>query len=138
MPDDTMNDTGTMNDTTPTRAAAAGGFAADCQTRLALDLLSGTWTGVVLWTLRDGPLRPRHLRDRIGGISHKVLTETLRRLEQNGLVTRRRYAEAPPRVEYELTGPGRGMLEPLAALGRWTEYYADEVLDAQERALSGR
>ncbi|MGP4027826.1 winged helix-turn-helix transcriptional regulator [Actinomadura sp. 3N407] len=112
-------------------------FAADCQTRLGLDLLSGTWTGVVLWTLRTGPMRPRQLRDRIGGISHKVLNETLRRLEQNGLVTRRRYAEAPPRVEYELTGPGRGMLEPLFALSRWTERYADEVLDAQERAVSG-
>lgn len=113
-------------------------FAADCQTRLGLDLLSGTWTGVVLWTLRDGPLRPRELQGRIGGISHKVLNETLRRLERNGLVVRRRYAEAPPRVEYELTGPGRGMLDPLLALGRWTERYADEVLDAQERRLSGR
>ncbi|RFS85840.1 transcriptional regulator [Actinomadura spongiicola] len=111
-------------------------YAADCQTRLALDLLSGTWTGVVLWTLRDGPLRPRELRDRIGGISHKVLNQTLRRLERDGLVTRRRYAEAPPRVEYDLTDPGRGMLEPLFALGRWTERYADEVLNAQ--ALSGR
>ncbi len=108
-------------------------FGADCQTRLALDVLSGTWTGVVLWTLRDGPLRPGELQARIGGIRHKVLTGTLRRLEQNGLVTRRRYAEAPPRVEYELTGPGRGLLEALSALGRWTERHADEVLAAQER-----
>ncbi|MEV5831689.1 helix-turn-helix domain-containing protein [Spirillospora sp. NPDC052242] len=106
-------------------------FTADCRTRLGLDLLSGTWTGVVLWTLRDGPMRPGDLRERIGGISHKVLTQTLRRLEANGLVTRRRYAEAPPRVEYGLTGPGRGLIEPLDALGRWTERYADEVLDAQ-------
>lgn len=119
-------------------------FTADCRTRLGLDLLSGTWTGVVLWTLRDGPMRPGDLRERIGGISHKVLTQTLRRLEANGLVTRRRYAEAPPRVEYGLTGPGRGLIEPLAALGRWTERYADEVLDAQaarepaEGGLSGR
>jgi DNA-binding HxlR family transcriptional regulator len=112
-------------------------FIADCQTRLGLDLLSGTWTGVVVWTLRQGPLRPREIQERIGGISHKVLTETLRRLEQNGLVTRRRYAEAPPRVEYELTGPGRGLLDPLSALGRWTERYADEVLDARERTPGG-
>jgi DNA-binding HxlR family transcriptional regulator len=113
-------------------------FAADCRTRLALDLLSGTWAGVVLWTLQHGPLRPGEMRARIGGISHKVLTGTLRRLERDGLVTRRRYAEAPPRVEYELTGPGRGMLEPLAALGRWTERYADEVVDTRDRAPSGR
>ncbi|TDD76868.1 transcriptional regulator [Actinomadura rubrisoli] len=109
-------------------------FISDCQARLGFDLLSGTWTSVVLYTLREGPLRPGQLQDRIGGISHKVLTETLRRLEQNGLVTRQRYAEAPPRVEYALTEPGRGLLEPIYALGRWTERYADEVLDAQERA----
>lgn len=114
-------------------------FIADCRARLAFDLLSGTWTGVVLFALRDGPLRPGELRDRIGGVSHKVLTGTLRRLERDGLVARRRYAEAPPRVEYELTGPGRGLLEPISALGRWTERHADEVLAAQERAeISGR
>ncbi|GAA4127775.1 HxlR family transcriptional regulator [Actinomadura sp. NBRC 104425] len=107
---------------------------ADCQARLGFDMLSGTWTSVVLYALRDGPARPGELRDRIGGISHKVLTETLRRLERNGLVTRRRYAEAPPRVEYELTGPGRGLLEPIAALGRWSARHADEVLAAQQRA----
>ncbi|OLT37393.1 HxlR family transcriptional regulator [Actinomadura sp. CNU-125] len=114
-------------------------FIADCRTRLAFDLLSGTWTGVVLSALHEGPLRPGELRDRIGGVSHKVLTGTLRRLERDGLVARRRYAEAPPRVEYELTGPGRGLLGPIAALARWTEIHADEVLAAQERAeLSGR
>ena len=109
-------------------------FISDCQARLGFDLLAGTWTSVVLYALRAGPLRPGQLQDRIGGISHKVLTETLRRLEQNGLVTRQRYAEAPPRVEYALTEPGRGLLEPINAIGRWTERYADEVLDAQERA----
>ncbi|WP_242901302.1 winged helix-turn-helix transcriptional regulator [Actinomadura terrae] len=121
--------------TAPTRTTdlPTSEFGADCQTRLALDVLAGTWTGVVLWTLRDGPLRPGEMQARIGGVRHKVLTGTLRRLEQNGLVTRRRYAEAPPRVEYELTGPGRGLLEPLSALGRWTERHADEVLAAQER-----
>jgi DNA-binding HxlR family transcriptional regulator len=123
---------GTMQDTMHDH-----GFAADCRTRLALDLLSGTWTGVVVWTLRHGPLRPSELQERIGGISHKVLTGTLRHLERNGLVTRRRYAEAPPRVEYALTGAGRGLLEPLSALGRWTERHADEVLDAQDRAAGG-
>ncbi|MFC6878772.1 MULTISPECIES: winged helix-turn-helix transcriptional regulator [Actinomadura] len=106
---------------------------ADCQARLGFDMLTGTWTSVVLFALRDGPARPRELRDQIGGISQKVLNETLRRLEHNGLVTRRRYAEAPPRVEYELTAPGRGLLEPIFALGRWSERYADDVLAAQER-----
>ncbi|GLZ05339.1 HxlR family transcriptional regulator [Actinomadura sp. NBRC 104412] len=107
-------------------------YIADCQARLGFDLLGGTWTSVVLYALRERPLRPGELRERIGGISHKVLTDTLRRLEHNGLVVRRRYAEAPPRVEYELTAPGRGLLEPIFALGRWAELYADDVLRAQE------
>jgi hypothetical protein len=63
-------------------------FLADCRARLAFDLLSNTWNAVVLWALRDGPRRPVELRERIGGISSKVLTETLRRLRFNGLVDR--------------------------------------------------
>jgi DNA-binding HxlR family transcriptional regulator len=109
-------------------------YIADCQARLGFDMLGGTWTSVVLYALREKPLRPGELRERIGGISPKVLTDTLRRLERNGLVARCRYAEAPPRVEYELTAPGRGLLEPILALGRWAEMYADDVLQAQERA----
>ncbi|MET8803876.1 helix-turn-helix domain-containing protein [Streptomyces sp. NPDC004546] len=80
-------------------------FLADCRARLAFDLLGNTWNSVLLWTLRDGPSRPGALRERIGGISQKVLTETLRRLEFNGLVERRAHGGSPPRVEYGLT-PG--------------------------------
>ncbi|MEV4804526.1 helix-turn-helix domain-containing protein [Nonomuraea sp. NPDC049421] len=108
-------------------------FLADCQARLAFDLLGNTWNAVVLWALRHGPRRPGELRDTIGGISTKVLTETLRRLEYNGLVTRHAYAEAPPRVEYELTALGRSLLPPIAAFGEWAFDHADEVLDAQDR-----
>jgi DNA-binding HxlR family transcriptional regulator len=111
---------------------------ADCRTRLAFDLLANTWNAVVLYALRHRPMRPVELRNAIGGIRGKVLTETLRRLENDGLVTRRAYAEAPPRVEYELTAAGRGLLEPIYALGRWTEEYADAVVEAQERAADRR
>lgn len=107
-------------------------FLADCQARLAFDLLANTWNAVVLWALRHGPRRPADLRTQIGGISQKVLTETLRRLEFNGLVHRRAYAEAPPRVEYELTQLGRSLLEPIGALGAWAFEHAGEVMDAQE------
>jgi DNA-binding HxlR family transcriptional regulator len=110
-------------------------FLADCQARLAFDLISNTWTAVVIWSLRDGPRRPGDLRARIGGISTKVLTETLRRLEFNGLVARRAYAEAPPRVEYELTPLGRTLLAPIGALGEWAFDHADEVLAAQDDAV---
>ncbi|GAA2771099.1 winged helix-turn-helix transcriptional regulator [Streptomyces showdoensis] len=108
-------------------------YLADCRARLAFDLLSHTWNPVLIWVLRDGPRRPGELRERIGGISPKVLTETLRRLEFNGLVTRTAYAEAPPRVEYGLTELGRTLLEPIEAFGAWAFEHGDEVMAAQER-----
>ncbi|GAB2955733.1 winged helix-turn-helix transcriptional regulator [Nonomuraea fastidiosa] len=108
-------------------------FLADCQARLAFDLLGNTWNAVVLWALRHGPRRPGQLREEIGGIRTKVLTETLRRLEYNGLVARHAYAEAPPRVEYELTPLGRSLLPPIEAFGEWAFDHADEVMAAQER-----
>ncbi|MCZ4125691.1 winged helix-turn-helix transcriptional regulator [Streptomyces sp. H39-S7] len=108
-------------------------YLADCRARLAFDLLSNTWNPVLIWVLRDGPRRPGELRGRIGGISPKVLTQTLRRLEFNGLVTRHAYGEAPPRVEYELTPLGRTLLDPIDALGAWAFEHGNEVMAAQER-----
>ncbi|MEV0796953.1 helix-turn-helix domain-containing protein [Kribbella sp. NPDC050281] len=102
-------------------------FFADCQARVAAELLSGRWPMVVLYALSHGPARPGELRQQIGGISQKVLTETLRRLEHNGLVQRHRYAEAPPRVEYSLTKPGEDLLVPIRALGDWAAAYADRI-----------
>ncbi|MER5197020.1 winged helix-turn-helix transcriptional regulator [Streptomyces sp. NPDC002755] len=108
-------------------------FLADCRTRLAFDLVSHTWNPVVIWALKDGPGRPGELRARIGGISQKVLTETLRRLEYNGLVTRQAYAGSPPRVEYGLTGLGRTLLPAIEAFGTWAHDHGDEVIQAQDR-----
>ncbi|MFJ9606010.1 winged helix-turn-helix transcriptional regulator [Kitasatospora sp. NPDC101176] len=113
-------------------------FLADCRARLAFDLLSNTWNAVLLWALRDGPARPVELRARIGGISSKVLTETLRRLEFNGLVERRPHPGGPPRVEYGLTGLGRTLLAPIDAFGAWAFEHGDEVMAAQEAARSPR
>ncbi|MFE0132069.1 winged helix-turn-helix transcriptional regulator [Streptomyces sp. NPDC059037] len=107
---------------------------ADCRARLAFDLLSNTWNAVVLWALRHGPRRPGDLRAHIGGSSPKILTETLRRLEYNGLVSRTSYAESPPRVEYELTALGDTLLAPVEAFGAWAFDHGDEVMAAQERA----
>lgn len=107
-----------------------GDFASDCPARIAFDLFAYRWTPVVVYALRDGPMRPGHLQADIGGISHKVLTETLRRLERAGLVRRHRYAEAPPRVEYELTQPGVELLGPIYALGHWAHRHADTVVAA--------
>ncbi|GHJ99087.1 hypothetical protein SY2F82_08850 [Streptomyces sp. Y2F8-2] len=109
------------------------GFIADCRARLAFDLLANTWNPVVIWALREGPERPGRLRERIGGISPKVLTETLRRLEFNGLVERRARPGAPPRVDYGLTELGRSLLPPIEAFGAWAFEHGDEVMAAQER-----
>ncbi|AZM57094.1 transcriptional regulator [Streptomyces sp. WAC 01529] len=107
-------------------------FLADCRARLAFDLLSNTWNAVVLWALRDGPSRPVELRERIGGISAKVLNETLRRLQFNGLVARDAHPGAPSRVEYRLTALGRTLLGPIDAFGAWAYEHGDEVMAAQE------
>ncbi|MFD5749443.1 winged helix-turn-helix transcriptional regulator [Streptomyces sp. NPDC127033] len=107
-------------------------FLADCRARLAFDLLSNTWNAVVLWALRDRPMRPVELRERIGSISSKVLTETLRRLQFNGLVARHVHPGVPARVEYELTVLGRTLLVPIDAVGAWAFEHGDEVMAAQE------
>ncbi|TCO58705.1 HxlR family transcriptional regulator [Actinocrispum wychmicini] len=107
-------------------------FLADCRARLAFDLVANTWTAVVVWALRDGPTRPVDLRRRIGGIKPKVLNETLRKLEYNGLVVRQYHREAPPRVDYALTELGRSLLGPIGAFGEWAHDHGDEVLAAQD------
>ncbi|WP_435856185.1 winged helix-turn-helix transcriptional regulator [Streptomyces physcomitrii] len=111
-------------------------FLADCRARQAFDLLLNTWNPVVLWALRQGPLRHGALRTRIGGISAKVLTETLRRLEHHGLVSRTTHPAAPPRVEYGLTDLGRTLLDPIDSFGRWAFTHGDALLRAQDEANS--
>ncbi|MEU3774861.1 helix-turn-helix domain-containing protein [Streptomyces sp. NPDC032472] len=111
-----------------------GEFAADCQARVAFEVLANRWDSVIVYILGEGgPLRPRALITRIGGISPKVLNDALRRLEYNGLVVRRAYAEAPPRVDYALTEAGVALLDPIRAMGAWAGRYAEAVLDAQTR-----
>jgi DNA-binding HxlR family transcriptional regulator len=82
--------------------------------------------------LDNGPLRFGDLRTALDGISGKVLTDTLRDLERDGMVTRRSYPEVPPRVEYELTPLGHTLQAPLTALCRWAEEHIPEVLAARD------
>ncbi|MDX2605958.1 helix-turn-helix domain-containing protein [Streptomyces caniscabiei] len=112
-------------------------LVADCRLRAATDLFGHTWDPVVLAALRPGPLRRRELHAAIGGISDKVLTDSLHRLLASGLIERRAYAEAPPRVDYALTGLGRSLVEgPMMALGRWAIEHGDELLEAQESSTA--
>ncbi|WP_231951381.1 winged helix-turn-helix transcriptional regulator [Nocardia terpenica] len=107
-----------------------GEYESDCPARLAVDLFANSWLTVIVYTLRNGPMRPVELHRAIGGISQKMLTQTLRRMEQMGLLQRRRYAEAPPRVDYDLTQAGRDLLIPIFALGKWAERHGDTVRTA--------
>ncbi|MBW5481120.1 transcriptional regulator [Streptomyces bambusae] len=109
-------------------------FAADCRARIAFEVLANRWDSVVVFVLGEsGPMRPRAMLDRIGGISPKVLNQALRRLEYNGLVERRRYAEAPPRVDYTLTEAGSALIGPIRAMGAWAAVHGDAVISAQDR-----
>lgn len=103
-----------------------------CPTRAALDRISGKWTVLILGLLDGGAVRFSELQRRIDGISQKMLTQTLRELERDGLITRTVYPVVPPRVEYNLTQLGRTLSEPVAAIRRWSEAYIQEVTLAQQ------
>lgn len=87
---------------------------------------------MIVIALSEGRLRFGELRTTVAGISGKVLADTLRDLERDGIVTRHAYAEIPPRVEYELTALGQTLKEPLGALGRWAEEHFDLVQQARD------
>jgi DNA-binding HxlR family transcriptional regulator len=93
----------------------------DEMAREMLESISSKWPLWVLQVLaaRDGPLRFSRLAERIDGISQKMLTQTLRKLERDGLVTRTLYPQVPPRVEYEITALGRELLSQVLPLWRW-------------------
>jgi DNA-binding HxlR family transcriptional regulator len=94
---------------------------ASCPARGVLEVLAEKWALLLLHTLAAGPARTAELRRRVGGISEKMLIQTLRRLERNGLVARRAYPEVPPRVEYSLTELGISLSGPITTLNRWVE-----------------
>ncbi|MFL6076943.1 MAG: winged helix-turn-helix transcriptional regulator [Mycobacteriales bacterium] len=89
------------------------------------------WTAKIVTCLRDGPRRFSELRVPLRGITPKVLTESLRALERDGMVTRTAYPEIPARVEYELTDLGRSLFEPMAAQCAWAAEHLPAVLAAR-------
>lgn len=108
-------------------------YQRDCPSRVVLDRIGDRWTVLVVGTLAGGALRFTELSRRIDGISQKMLTQTLRGLERDGLVERTIYAEVPLRVEYELTQAGHTLREPLRALERWATSHMDGVVEARRR-----
>ena len=106
-------------------------FVRDCPSRRLLDRIGDRWTVLLISALEDGPRRFSELLRTVDGISQKMLTQTLRSLEADGLVLRTAHPEIPPRVEYELTALGRSLLEPLGALIDWASAHMGEVSEAR-------
>lgn len=107
-------------------------MVATCPSRTSLARIANKWTAMIVIALSGGPLRFGELRQAVNGISGKVLADTLRDLERDGIVDRTVYDQMPPRVEYQLTALGRTLREPLTALGQWAEKYIEDVMSARD------
>jgi DNA-binding HxlR family transcriptional regulator len=102
-------------------------FMATCPTRRVLDIVADKWTTLVISALSHGTRRFQQLRREVDGVTQKMLTQTLRELERDGLVSRRAYATVPPHVEYSLTPLGRTLTGPLWAVKEWAEAHVEEI-----------
>ncbi|MDQ0029830.1 winged helix-turn-helix transcriptional regulator [Arthrobacter bambusae] len=116
----------------------------DCPSRVIFQRIGDKWASLVVQVLADGPIRFSELRKMVHVVTPKVLTQTLRTLERDGLITRTVHAQVPPRVDYELTELGASLLEPLTLLRLWAEDHVPSILkardaydDAQDEAVMG-
>ena len=116
-----------------------------CPTRQVLDRIADKWTMLVVLALEEGTLRFSKLRARIEGVTQKMLTQTLRGLERDGMVLRKVYPTVPASVEYSLTPLGRSMAKAVSVIREWAydnidaietarEEYDEGTLDAKQRA----
>ncbi len=111
-------------------------FNARCGSQQVLERIADRWTALVIYALADGTKRYSQLQRTIGGVSQKMLTQTLRNLERDGLVERQVYPVIPPKVEYSLTPLGRTLIEPLRAICKWAEGHLVELEQARSRYRS--
>jgi DNA-binding HxlR family transcriptional regulator len=107
-------------------------YAANCPSRQILDRIGDTWSVLVVVMLAEGTHRYTELARRIEGVSPKMLTQTLRGLERDGLITRTVYPVVPPRVDYALTDLGRSLYGLVEGLEKWAETHIDDVRAARE------
>jgi DNA-binding HxlR family transcriptional regulator len=104
---------------------------ANCPTLKVLDLIANKWTVLVIYALSRGTVRNGELRKAIIGISQKMLTQTLRRLEIDGIVSRLAYPTVPPRVEYSLTPLGHTLVSAIVAICDWGRQHFEEIEKAR-------
>jgi DNA-binding HxlR family transcriptional regulator len=120
-------------------------FNPECDSRQVLDLIADKWTALVIYDLARGGKRYSELQRDIGGISQKMLTQSLRKLETDGIVARTVYPVVPPKVRYDLTPLGETLTDPLSAICRWAERHVPELqalrggplATTRTRAISG-
>jgi DNA-binding HxlR family transcriptional regulator len=110
----------------PAGPGSAVVFKVDCPSRPVLDQIADKWSLMVMAVL-DRPSRFNEIKRRLGGVTQKVLTQTLRRLERNGMIERRVLPTSPIGVEYSLTPLGRSLQEPFGRLYDWTLAHVDEI-----------
>jgi DNA-binding HxlR family transcriptional regulator len=119
-----------------TMPARGNCYKANCPTRAIWGHVTGRWGGLVLGALRERTLRYSELRRRIEGVSEKMLAQTLRELEADGLIVRRQHPVMPPHVDYALSKPGREIADRLAGLMGWLEANVAELVAAQAERRS--
>ncbi|HEY0717593.1 MAG TPA: helix-turn-helix domain-containing protein [Streptosporangiaceae bacterium] len=109
-----------------------GAYAKDCPSRQILDRIGDTWSVLIIASLADGPRRYSELAGLIEGVSPKMLTQTLRALERDGMITRTVFPVVPPHVEYGLTALGRSLLGLVSGLQAWAEEHIADVAAARD------
>ena len=112
---------------------AANAYAAGCASRIVLDRVADKWTVLVLGILVQRPTRFNQLRREIEGLSQKVLSQTLKNLERDGLVVRKAFPTVPVTVEYSVTPLGETLASKMGALLEWAEANAGQIVEAQAR-----
>jgi DNA-binding HxlR family transcriptional regulator len=106
-------------------------FSDQCPTRMVLDRVADKWAILLLLRLLDGPTRFNQLHRDIRGISHKVLSQTLKKLERDGLLTRHVFATVPVTVEYRVTALGETLCDTISRVRVWAETHIGDILAAQ-------
>jgi DNA-binding HxlR family transcriptional regulator len=107
-------------------------YFATCPSRQVFEMIADKWAGLLINALSAGPRRHGELRRQVAGISQKMLTQTLRELERDGIVSRAVTAAVPVRVDYQLTPLGETLASHLAGLKRWAESHIAEIVQARE------
>jgi DNA-binding HxlR family transcriptional regulator len=121
-----------QQDPQPAAHPAWNPYLATCPTRQVLDCIADKWAALVVGLLLGGTRRFGELRREIQGVSQKMLTQTLRSLERDGIVRREVYATVPPKVEYSLTPLGQSLAATLEELRLWAERNIEDVLRNRE------